>query len=103
MERENLQAVRRHAAYSRGTGGGPPAPPAPRKFLNDQNINDQTFHTFNDQNINDQTFHTFNDQNINDQTFNDQTFKDHTFKCVSPKLYIYEFLNFNQGFPAGAY
>ena len=37
VERENLQAVRRHAAYSRGIGGGPPAPPAPRKFLNYQN------------------------------------------------------------------
>ena len=31
-----------HAAYSRGTGGGPPTPPAPGKFFNDQPMNDQT-------------------------------------------------------------
>ena len=41
------QVVRPHAAYSRGTGGRPPTPPAPGKFFNDQTLNDQT--------LNDQT------------------------------------------------
>ena len=67
MEKELNQAVQRHAAYSRGTGGGPPTPPAPGKFFNEQTFNDQTF---------------------NDQTFNDQTFNDRTFNA-SVQSYIF--------------
>ena len=57
VEKEHNQAIRRYAAYSRGTRGGPPTPPAPGKFFNEQTFNDQTF----------------NDQTFNDQTFNDRT------------------------------
>ena len=51
MEKEHNQAIRRYAAYRRGTRGGPPTPPAPGKFFNEQTFNDQTFNdqTFNDQ------------------------------------------------------
>ena len=82
VEKEHNQAVRRHAPYSRGTGGGPPTPPAPRKFFNDQTFNDRT--SFNDQTFNEQTFNdqTFNDQTFNDQTFNDRSFNDQTFNAV---------------------
>ena len=31
VEKESIKAVRRHAAYSSGTGGGPPLPPLPSK------------------------------------------------------------------------
>ena len=47
VEKELNQAVGRHAAYSRGTGGGPPTPLAPGKFFNDRTLNAQT--------LNDQT------------------------------------------------
>ena len=67
---QHNQAIQRHATYSRGTGGGPPTPPAPGKFFNDW--------TFNDRPFNDQTF---NDQTSNDQTSNDQTFNDRTFNA----------------------
>ena len=89
MEKELNQAVQRHAAYSRGTGGGPPTPPAPGKFFNDQTLNDQTLNdqTLNDQTLNDQTL---NDQTLNDQTLNDQTFNDQTFNVSVPS---YIFLN----------
>ena len=69
-ELNQMRMLVRHAAYSRGTGGGPPTPPAPGKFFNDW--------TFNDRPFNDQTF---NDQTSNDQTSNDQTFNDRTFNA----------------------
>ena len=70
MEKELNQAVGRHAAYSRGTGGGPPTPLAPGKFFNDRTLNAQT---------------------LNDQTlkFEWPDFEWPDFKCVSPKLYIF--------------
>ena len=52
VEKEHNQAVGRHAAYSRGTGGGPPTPTAPGKFFNDPTLNDPTLH---DPTLNDQT------------------------------------------------
>ena len=91
---ESTAPVRRHAAYSRGTRGGPPPPPAPGKFFNDQPMNDQTLNdqTLNDQTLNDQTLNdqTLNDQTLNDQTLNDQTFNDQTFNVSVPS---YIFLN----------
>ena len=92
MEKELNQAVQLHAAYSRGTRGEPPTPPAPGKLFNDRTFNDRTFNdqTFNDQAFNDQTSNdqTFNDQTFNDRTFNDQTFNDRTFNA-SVQSYIF--------------
>ena len=82
MEKELNQADQLHAAYSRGTGGEPPTPPAPGKLFNDRTLNDRTF---NDQTFNDQAF---NDQTSNDQTSNDQTFNDRTFNA-SVQSYIF--------------
>ena len=85
MEKELNQAVQLHAAYSRGTRGEPPTPPAPGKLFNDRTFNDRTFNdqTFNDQAFNDQTS---NDQTFNDQTFNDRTFNDQTFNEPEPEI-----------------
>ena len=75
MEKEHNQAVRRHTAYSRGTGGGPPTPPVPGKFFNDRTLNALT--------LNDQTL------KLEWPDFEWPDFEWPDFECVGPKLYIF--------------